>query len=114
VLADDLPFVTGAIGLLGTIPSYDMMEDCDTLLMVGTSFPYAEFLPKEGQARCVEIDIKADMIGIRYPADVQLIGDAKETLQALEPHLVRKEDRGWREQIEERCATGGTSSSAAR
>ncbi len=92
--------MTGSIGLLGTIPSYDMMEDCDTLLMVGTSFPYAEFLPKEGQARCVEIDIKADMIGIRYPADVQLIGDAKETLKALEPHLVRKEDRGWREQIE--------------
>jgi pyruvate dehydrogenase (quinone) len=101
VLADDLPYVTGAIGLLGTIPSYDMMENCDTLLMVGTSFPYAEFLPKEGQARCVEIDIKAEMIGIRYPADVQLIGDAKETLKALEPHLVRKEDRGWREQIEE-------------
>ena len=102
VLADDLPYVTGAIGLLGTIPSYDMMEDCDTLLMVGTSFPYAEFLPKEGQARCVEIDIKADMIGIRYPADVQLIGDAKETLKALEPHLVRKEDRGWREAIEKK------------
>ncbi|HKS77315.1 MAG TPA: thiamine pyrophosphate-dependent enzyme, partial [Gaiellaceae bacterium] len=100
VLPDDLPYVTGAIGLLGTIPSYDMMEDCDTLLMVGTSFPYAEFLPKEGQARCVEIDIKADMIGIRYPADVQLIGDAKETLRALEPHLVRKEDRAWREKIE--------------
>src|SRR5690349_14460089 len=78
VLADDLPYVTGAIGLLGTIPSYDMMERCDTLLMVGTSFPYAEFLPKEGQARCVEIDINADMIGVRYPADVQLIGDAKE------------------------------------
>jgi pyruvate dehydrogenase (quinone) len=100
VLADDLPYVTGAIGLLGTIPSYDMMEGCDTLLMVGTSFPYAEFLPKEGQARCVEIDIKADMIGIRYPADVMLIGDAKETLRALEPHLVRKEERAWRERIE--------------
>src|SRR5690348_9815341 len=100
VLPDDLPWVTGAIGLLGTIPSYKMMEGCDTLLMVGTSFPYAEFLPKEGQARCVEIDIKADMIGIRYPLDVQLIGDAKETLKALEPHLVRKEDRGWRERIE--------------
>ena len=84
VLADDLPYVTGSIGLLGTIPSYDMMEDCDTLLMVGTSFPYAEFLPKEGQARCVEIDIKADMIGIRYPVDAQLIGDAKETLKALD------------------------------
>src|SRR5437763_1356120 len=101
VLADDLPYVTGAIGLLGSIPSYDMIEGCDTLLMVGTSFPYAEFLPKEGQARRVEIDIKADMIGMRYPADVQLIGDAKETLKALEPQPVRKEDRGWREQIEE-------------
>jgi pyruvate dehydrogenase (quinone) len=100
VLADDLPYVTGAIGLLGSIPSYDMMAGCDTLLMVGTSFPYAEFLPKEGQARCVEIDIKADMIGIRYPAEVLLIGDAKETLRALEPHLVRKDDRAWREGIE--------------
>src|SRR5205085_2792739 len=78
VLADHLPYVTGAIGLLGTIPSHDMMADCDTLLMVGTSFPYAEFLPKEGQARCVEIDLKASMIGIRYPAEVMLIGDAKE------------------------------------
>src|SRR5947208_15461284 len=101
VLADDLPYVTGAIGLLGTIPSYDMMEDCDTLVMVGTSFPYAEFLPKEGQARCVEIDLDAGMIGIRYPADVALIGDAKETLRALIPHLIRKEDRGWRENIEQ-------------
>jgi pyruvate dehydrogenase (quinone) len=100
VLPDDLPFVTGAIGLLGSIPSYDMMENCDTLLMVGTSFPYAEFLPKEGQARCVEIDRDAGMIGIRYPADVHLIGDAKETLRALIPHLIRKEDRGWREKIE--------------
>src|SRR5207244_2236490 len=80
VLADDLPYVTGAIGLLGTIPSYDMMEGCDTLLMVGTSFPYAEFLPKEGQARCVEIDIKADMIGMRYTADVQRLGDSQATL----------------------------------
>jgi pyruvate dehydrogenase (quinone) len=100
VLPDDLPWVTGSIGLLGTIPSHDMMADCDTLLMVGTSFPYAEFLPKEGQAKCVEIDLKASMIGIRYPADVQLIGDAKETLKALIPHLIRKEDRAWREEIE--------------
>src|SRR5438128_515304 len=92
VLADDLPYVTGAIGLLGTIPSYDMIEGCDTLLMVGTSFPYAEFLPKEGQARCIEIDNDATRIGIRYPADVMLIGDAKETLKALIPHLIRKED----------------------
>jgi pyruvate dehydrogenase (quinone) len=100
VLPDDLPWVTGAIGLLGTIPSHDMIGDCDTLLMIGTSFPYAEFLPKEGQARCVEIDIAASMIGIRYPADVMLVGDAKETLRALLPHLIRKEDRGWRERIE--------------
>jgi pyruvate dehydrogenase (quinone) len=100
VLPDDLPWVTGAIGLLGTIPSHDMMGDCGTLLMVGTSFPYAEFLPKEGQARCVEIDLQASMIGIRYPADVMLVGDAKETLKALIPHLIRKEDRSWREEIE--------------
>jgi pyruvate dehydrogenase (quinone) len=100
VLPDDLPFVTGAIGLLGTIPSHDMMGDCDTLLMIGTSFPYAEFLPKEGQARCVEIDLQASMIGIRYPAEVMLIGDAKETLKALIPHLIRKEDRSWREELE--------------
>jgi pyruvate dehydrogenase (quinone) len=100
VLADDLPFVTGAVGLLGTIPSNDMLMGCDTLLMVGTSFPYAEFLPKEGQARCVEIDRDAAFIGIRYPADVMLIGDAKETLRALRPHLIRKDDRSWREKIE--------------
>ncbi|HEY8029321.1 MAG TPA: thiamine pyrophosphate-requiring protein [Gaiellaceae bacterium] len=100
VLADDLPYVTGSVGLLGTIPSNNMFIGCDTLLMVGTSFPYAEFLPKEGQARCVEIDIDAAFIGIRYPADVMLIGDAKETLRALNTHLIRKEDRSWRETIE--------------
>jgi pyruvate dehydrogenase (quinone) len=100
VLADDLPYVTGSVGLLGTIPSNNMFMGCDTLLMVGTSFPYAEFLPKEGQARCVEIDIDAAFIGIRYPADVMLIGDAKETLRALNTHLIRKEDRSWRETIE--------------
>jgi pyruvate dehydrogenase (quinone) len=101
VLADHLPYITGAIGLLGTIASDRLMRECDTLLMVGTSFPYAEFLPKEGQARCVEIDLYADMIGIRYPADVLLIGDAKETLKALVPHLIRKEDRAWRRTVEE-------------
>jgi len=101
VLADHLPYVTGAIGLLGTIPSDKLMMECDTLLMVGTSFPYSEFLPKEGQARCVEIELQASMIGIRYPADVMLVGDAKETLKALIPHLIRKEDRGWRREIEE-------------
>jgi pyruvate dehydrogenase (quinone) len=101
VLPDDLPFVTGPIGLLGSTASYDMMESCDALLMVGTSFPYAEWLPKEGQAKCVEIDIKASMIGIRYPVDVFLIGDAKETLVELNRRLKRKEDRSWRDTIEE-------------
>jgi pyruvate dehydrogenase (quinone) len=100
VLPDDLPWVTGSIGLLGTRASYELMDGCDTLLMVGTSFPYSEWLPKEGQARCVEIDLDGRMMGIRYPVDVQLVGDAKETLTALLPHLVRKEDRAWRNEIE--------------
>jgi pyruvate dehydrogenase (quinone) len=102
VLPDDLPFVTGAIGLLGTGPSWDMMTDCDTLLMVGSSFPYSEFLPKEGQAKGVQIDIDGKMLGIRYPMDVNLQGDAKATLQALIPYLKRKEDRSWRKDIEEK------------
>ncbi len=98
---DDLPFVTGPIGLLGSRPSWEMMMDCDTLLMVGSSFPYSEFLPEEGQAQGIQIDIDPAMIGIRYPMDVQLIGDAGETLRALIPLLDRKEDRSWRERIEE-------------
>ena len=101
VLPDDLPFVTGPIGLLGSTASYAMMEGCDALLMVGTSFPYAEWLPKEGQAKCVEIDVDAAMIGIRYPADVLLVGDAKETLTLLNERLKRKESRAWREEIED-------------
>jgi pyruvate dehydrogenase (quinone) len=100
-LPDDLPYVTGSIGLLGTKPSNDMMENCDTLFMVGTSFPYSEWLPEPGQARGVQIDIDGTLIGIRYPMEVNLIGDAKETLQALIPHLSRKEDRSWREGIED-------------
>jgi pyruvate dehydrogenase (quinone) len=100
VLPDDLPFVTGSIGLLGTTASYELINGCDTLLMVGTSFPYSEFLPKEGQARCVEIELDPSRIGIRYPVDVQLVGDAKETLRELLPKLERKEDRSWREKIE--------------
>ena len=99
-LPDDLPFVTGAIGLLGTKPSWDLMMGCDTLLMVGTSFPYSEFLPEEGQARAVQIDIDGRMIGIRYPTEVNLVGDSAETLRALAPLLVPKQDRSWREQIE--------------
>ena len=103
-LPDDLPFVTGTIGLLGTAPSSDMMDACDTLLMIGTSFPWAEFLPKDGQARCVQIDIKAASLGMRYPSEVNLHGDSAETLRALLPLLTHKADRGWRETIEEGVA----------
>lgn len=100
VIPDDLPYVTGAIGLLGTKPSWDLMSDCDTLLMVGSSFPYSEFLPKEGQARGIQIDIDGRMLGIRYPMELNLQGDSKRTLQALIPLLKKKEDRSWRETIE--------------
>jgi pyruvate dehydrogenase (quinone) len=100
VLPDDLPFVTGPIGLLGSKPTNDMIESCDTLLMIGSSFPYSEWLPGEGQARGVQIDIDARLVGIRYPMEVNLVGDAKATLKALMPHLQRKEDRAWRQAIE--------------
>jgi pyruvate dehydrogenase (quinone) len=101
---DELPWVTGAIGLLGTRPSWNLMNDCDTLLMVGSSFPYSEFLPKEGQARGVQIDIDGRMLSIRYPMEVNLIGDSAETLRALLPLLERKTDRSWRETIEKDVA----------
>jgi pyruvate dehydrogenase (quinone) len=97
---DDLPWVTGSIGLLGTTPSWEMMTGCDTLLMVGSGFPYSEFLPEEGQARGVQIDIDGRMLSLRYPMDVNLVGDSKETLRALLPLLARKTDRRWRGQIE--------------
>jgi pyruvate dehydrogenase (quinone) len=101
-LPDDLPFVTGSIGLLGTKPSNDMMMNCDTLLIVGSSFPYAEWLPEEGSARAVQIDIDGRLLGMRYaPTEVNLVGDSAETLRALIPHLERKEDRSWREQLEQ-------------
>ncbi len=100
-MPDTLPFVTGAIGLLGTKPSWDIMQECDTLLMVGTSFPYSEFLPKPGTARGVQIDLDARMLGIRYCTEVNLVGDARETLRALAPLLERKQDRAWRQSIEE-------------
>jgi pyruvate dehydrogenase (quinone) len=100
VIPDDLPFCCGSIGLLGTKPSWDMMMDCDTLLMIGSSFPYAEFLPKEGQARGVQIEIDGKMPSIRFPMEVPLIGDSVETLRALMPLLTRKTDRSWRETIE--------------
>lgn len=100
VVPDDLPFVTGSIGLLGTKPSWEMMMECDTLLMVGSGFPYSEFLPKEGQARGVQIDLSARMLGLRYPMEVNLQGDSLLTLRALIPLLERKSDRGWRQGIE--------------
>ena len=99
-LPDDLPFVTGSIGLLGTKPSNEMIENCDTFFMVGSSFPYSEWLPEPGQARGVQIDLDGRMLGIRYPMEVNLCGDARDTLRALIPLLERKEDRSWREMIE--------------
>ena len=101
---DDLPYVTGSIGLLGTEPSWEMMENCDTLLMVGSAFPYSEFLPPEGQARGVQIDIDGRMLSLRYPMEMNLVGDSKATLRALIPMLERKTDRGWRETIEKNVA----------
>ena len=100
-LPDELPWVAGSIGLLGTEPSYKMMNGCDTLLMVGSAFPYAEFLPQEGNARGVQIDIDAGMLSIRYPMEVGLVGDAAETLRALLPRLNQKQAREWRKTIED-------------
>ena len=100
VLADDLPYVTGSIGLLGTRPSYEMMMGCDTLLAVGSSFPYTQFLPEFDQARGVQVDVDGKYIGMRYPFEVNLVGDAAATLRALIPLLQRKRDRSWREGIE--------------
>jgi pyruvate dehydrogenase (quinone) len=104
VLPDELPYVTGSIGLLGTRPSYEMMMNCDTLLTVGSSFPYTQFLPAFDQARAVQIDIDGKYIGMRYPYEVNLVGDAAATLRALLPHLRAKEDRSWREGIESNVA----------
>src|SRR5947209_4535734 len=100
VLPDDRPWVTGPLGLLGPKPSYDLMEGCDTLLMIGSNFPYSEWLPEPGKARGVQIDIDARLIGNRYPMEVNLVGDAGDTLRALIPLLQRKADRSWREEIE--------------
>jgi len=100
-LPDDLPWVTGSIGLLGTRPSYDLMTECDTLLMVGSGFPYSEFLPKEGAARGVQIDLAPDMLSLRYPMEVNLVGDSAETLRALLPLLRENPNRRWREQVED-------------
>lgn len=103
-LPDGLPWVTGAIGLLGTQPSRELMAHCDTLLMVGSNFPYAEFLPREGQARGVQIDIDGRRLALRYPMEVNLVGDSREVLRALLPRLRVQTDRGWRERIERNVA----------
>jgi pyruvate dehydrogenase (quinone) len=101
---DDLPYVTGSIGLLGTKPSWTLMNECDTLLMVGSSFPYSEFLPKPGDARGVQIDIDGRMLNIRYPMELGLVGDSKETLEELLPLLRQTTDGSWRQQIEAETA----------
>ena len=104
VLSDELPFVTGSIGILGTRPTYEMMRDCDTLLIVGSNMPYSQFLPEFGAARAVQIDLDGTLIGMRYPVEVNLVGDAAATLQALLPRLSGPTDRAWRETIEENVA----------
>ena len=105
VLPDDLSYVTGSIGLLGTRPSYELMTGCDTLLIVGSNFPYSQFLPKPGAARGVQIDLDAKLIGMRYPTEVNLVGDAAATLRAMIPLLEHKSERSWREKIDENVAT---------
>ncbi|CCB77582.1 MULTISPECIES: thiamine pyrophosphate-requiring protein [Streptomycetaceae] len=99
VLSDELPYVTGPVGLLGSRPSYELMRDCDTLLTIGSSFPYAQFMPDYGSARGVQIDLDPHMVGMRYPYEVNLVGDARATLLRLLPKLERKTDRGWQEGV---------------
>ncbi|MBA2772623.1 MAG: thiamine pyrophosphate-requiring protein [Nocardioidaceae bacterium] len=99
VVPGDLPYHTQQLGLLGSKPSYDMMQDCDTLLMVGSNYPYAEFLPETGQARGVQIDLSSEHLSLRYPMEVNLAGDAKATLTALLPHLTQQQDTSWQEQV---------------
>lgn len=101
VVPGDVPHHTQQAGLLGSRPSYDMLQDCDTLLMVGSNYPYTEFLPPTGQARGVQIDLKADTLSLRYPMEVNLIGDARETLSGLLEHLRHHDDRSWQDGIAE-------------
>ncbi|MBY8869315.1 MULTISPECIES: thiamine pyrophosphate-requiring protein [Streptomyces] len=103
-LDDDLPYVTGSIGLLGTRPSYELMMECDTLLVIGSSFPYTQFLPEFGQARAVQIDIDPHMVGLRYPFEVNLVGDARETLTRLLPLLKAHKNKSWRKKVEKDVA----------
>ncbi|OHT68133.1 thiamine pyrophosphate-requiring protein [Mycobacteroides chelonae] len=101
VLPDDLPYVTGSIGLLGTRASYELMRDCDTLLIVGSNFPYSQYLPEFGQARAIQIDSDGATVGMRYPTEINIVADARAGLAALIPLLQRKPDRAWREGIED-------------
>lgn len=102
VIPDDSPFTTGGIGLLGTAPSQDAMEECDMLLIVGSSFPYLDFYPKPGKAKCVQIDLDSTRIGLRYPVDVGLVGNSREVLQSLIPLLEHKKDRAFLETAQKR------------
>jgi len=104
VVPDDSPYTTGGIGLLGTAPSQDALQECDVLIMLGTSYPYMEFLPKPGQATCVQVDIDPERIGLRHQADVGLIGDCKAVLAALLPLIQRKDDRGFLEKAQKNMA----------
>lgn len=97
---DDLAFVTGSLGLLGTKPSWDLMKECDTLFMIGSGFPYSEFLPKPGAARGVQIDLDGTMLSLRYPMEVNIVGDAAATLRKLLPMLEQNTNTAWRNKIE--------------
>ena len=102
VVPDDSPYTTGGVGLLGTAPSQDALEECDTLLIAGSSFPYMEFYPKRGQAKIVQIDIDPTRIGLRCPPDVGLVGDCQNVLQALLPLIQRKDDQSFLKKAQER------------
>lgn len=102
VIADNSPYTTGGLGLLGTAPSQDAMEECDTLLIAGSSFPYMDFYPKPGKAKCVQIDLESTRIGLRHPVDVGLVGDCKIVLRELLPLLRRKQDRSFLETSQKR------------
>ncbi|MGW0158064.1 thiamine pyrophosphate-requiring protein [Mycobacterium sp. NPDC003323] len=104
VVPDDLPYVTGSIGLLGTRPSYELMRDCDTLLIVGSNFPYSQFLPEFGQARAIQIDNDGTSIGMRYPTEINIVADATAALTELIPRLTYAADRSWRETVENNVA----------
>lgn len=102
VVPDNVPYTTGGIGLLGTAPSQDAMKECDTLIMIGTSFPYMEFYPKPGAAKCVQIDLDPARIGLRYPADVGLVGNTLDVLKGLLPLITRKKDRRFLDSAQKR------------